>query len=178
MAQSWVLSVEEMLERNQAEAKEASAQELLVPSAARVTEQPAGQDFSAYGAAAAAQEILNRDGCLNDVWRFCVLQTIDYYNMAVKFQWDVAEVFREQPETDVAPAKAALASLAEFLSARDGWKAPGWAKQEKALDVPWFPMERPEYTLSAHAYEEARVESPQEFVHRNIFITLRDLNRV
>lgn len=77
-----------------------------------------------------------------DAWRYGVLQTLDDYTStrARAGASVAARVFDDIPQpTGNVRADAAIASLAEYLADRDGWKAPAWVSQaDRYLSVPWY----------------------------------------
>lgn len=131
--------------------------------------------WTAVDAAVKCRELLAAGGSLLDCWRFGVLQSLDAYESLLRLHGvdTAAGVFRmEPPACGAAEIDAALAALAEFLAARDGWDVPAWALVEDRSVGEWFVSGVP-------AFEEwARQESPVAFARRGIWVTRGGLERV
>jgi hypothetical protein len=116
-------------------------------------------------------------GRLNDGWRFGVLQTIDFYNSAVKRDGveGGARVFaHEPPPTGSIEVDAAFAALAAHLADRDGWKPPAWAlSTARTTPQPWYVTQ----LRSQYFVDQANRETPPEFRRRGVFIGANDLAR-
>jgi hypothetical protein len=131
-------------------------------------------EFDAADAVAGAAMAAQEDGEPFDWWRFAVLQSLDYYDSAVKRGGIAlgAKVFEREPALVRSPgANAAIAALAEHLSARDGWETPRWAfGHVRTVNPPWFVVPEPFRQM-------AQDESPVAFRGHGVLITGRDLNR-
>ncbi|MFP7696953.1 hypothetical protein [Trueperella sp. LYQ143] len=126
------------------------------------------------------ETIATEGGCLNDLWRFGILQTIDLYQTAINDDGIEGgiKVFAREPITSVSEINCGYAALANYFANRDGWNAPEWANRPCRCTAPWFPAQRPEYPLPQRVIKLSIEETPDEFRQRNIFITLDDLIRV
>jgi hypothetical protein len=127
-------------------------------------------------AARTARQMLGDAEPLSALWRHVVLQTIDAYESVRRLHGveQAAAGFDLEPElTGDDRVDAALAALAEYLARRDGWRVPGWARQEgrSTLDW-WFIDDLP--ALQAFALRE----SPLSFRKRGVFIGDGGLQRV
>lgn len=124
-------------------------------------------------------QVMADGGCLNDLWRFGILQTIDLYNSALA-RWGsdhARHVFDPEPITGISQVDCAYAALAEYFAERDNWTMPEWAQRTCNCDQPWLPAARPEYSLPIRIIDQSIEESPASFRKRHIYITLADLNR-
>lgn len=124
--------------------------------------------------------IASEGGCLNDLWRFGILQTIDLYHNDWRLggRTRAKSVFTREPITGVAEIDCAYAALAEYLAERDGWSRPSWTSRPCKCDRPWLPAQRPEYDLPERVIDEAIEQAPDSFRVRNIYVGLDDLARV
>lgn len=90
-----------------------------------------------------------------DAWRYGVLQTLDdYASTRTRAGASVAaQVFDDVPQpTGSVRVDAAIASLAEHLADRDGWRAPAWVNQaDRYLSVPWYLDSSPLFKAEADA---------------------------
>ena len=127
-------------------------------------------------AAQSCQEILADGGDLLDLWRFGILQTIDYYTSYFKRGGPTlaSHVFDQEPLTGHASVDAAFAALADYLATRDGWAVPTWVASQ-VVTPPWFvaPIAR----RPGYFHDEALRVTPDEFRRRNIYIGIGDLSR-
>ena len=130
-------------------------------------------------AAESCRQIFAEGGDLVDLWRFGILQTIDYYNSYMTRGGPVSasRVFDREPVTGVSHIDAAFAALADHLASRDGWAVPPWAcSASRTIADPWFVA--PIAQRPGFFHDEALATSPVEFRRRNIFISINDLVRV
>jgi hypothetical protein len=131
--------------------------------------------LTAAGAAALARELLAAGESLPDIWRHCVLQLLDdYAGDASRLGVTPARRRFAEPPAPTGSTKvdAALASLAEHLSRRDGWPTPGWAQDPARYTAEWWFVTR---LPGMHA--TALQESPTSFRKRGVFITEGALSR-
>jgi len=132
-----------------------------------------GMVHTAAGNAAWCPAMLARGDTLDDLWRFCVLQTLDDYTSTLRWggAQEAARVFAEEPApTGAQQVDAALAALAEHLAERDGWEAPAWAG-DPARTTTWYP------DLLEMDRHEATHHGPKAFRRHGVFITHRALGR-
>lgn len=135
------------------------------------------RDYVRYDAADAAlycRDMQEAGASLNDLWRFGILQTLDYYTSAMKVGGsELAEqVFTRAPAlTNCAELDAAFAALAEYLGHRDGWEPPGWSADVARHTGQWYVPQ------SSAFYAQAEDESPLPFRRRGVYITRDDLTR-
>ena len=130
--------------------------------------------LDAADAAGECRELRESGASLNDLWRFGVLQSLDYYNSAMKVGGVglAAQVFERAPESSgCVEVDAAFAALAEHLAYRDDWVPPTWSLDEARTVDGWYVPQSPAF------YAQAEAESPQAFRHRGIYITTDDLSR-
>lgn len=128
----------------------------------------------AYDAAESCRALLKDGATLNQLWRFGVLQTLDYYNSAKKVGGVqlASQVFVREPAlTGSSEIDAAFAALADYLATRDGWPTPQWANNPSRSTSRWYAAQ------SAGFYEQADRESPSEFRSRGVYIAGNDLSR-
>jgi hypothetical protein len=130
----------------------------------------------AVSAAEQARIVVNDgiDGSEN-LWRFGVLQVLDDYESALRFEGvkAAAQLFETEPApTGHSGLDAALAALACWLATRDGWEPPTWAHDPGRVARPWWFVSE-----SAYGRAWALVESPGEFRIRGVFITHSALAR-
>jgi len=160
--QGLVLSVEEMLERAQADSGTQAATEV-------------GVRHTASDSARACTALLTAGGSLDECWRFGILQTLDDYTSTLRRGGAPLgmQVFTDEPPlTGAAEVDAALAALACYLADRDGWDAPAWAWDfSRCLTTRWYPA------VPEIFRDEADLDSPPAFRDRGIFITNRSLAR-
>ena len=113
---------------------------------------------------------------LPQIWRHVILQTIDSYESVLRLHGveKAAAVFADEPPlVGDDRVDAALAALAEHLARRDGWKVPGWARDEQRSTLDWwFVDDLP--ALQAFALRE----SPLSFRKRGVFIGDGGLQRI
>ena len=84
------------------------------------------------------------------------------------------KVFAYEPAlTGHSGLDAAYAALACWLAHRDGWEAPGWARDPDRVARPWWFV-----SDSAYGRAWALAQSPGEFRIRGVFITDTALARV
>ena len=70
-------------------------------------------------------------------------------------------------------ADAAVAGLAEYLSLRRGFQAPGWAADPARVARPWW------FVADAPAWIPTSLrESPRSFATRGVFVTATALERI
>lgn len=133
-----------------------------------------GLESTAADAARFCAELIAEGRTLSECWRFGILQTVDYYDSAVR-RGGVelgAQVFAAEPERTGAQAvDAAFAALADHLGERDGWKPAPWAADPSRRTHRWFAAQPVLF------HDEALRDSPRAFRDRGIFITSRGLNR-
>ena len=87
---------------------------------------------------------------------------------------EAARVFPDEPAlTGHSGLDAAYAALACWLADRDGWEAPGWARDPDRVARPWWFV-----SDSAYGRAWALAQSPVEFRIRGVFITDTGLARV
>ena len=109
------------------------------------------------------------------LWRFGVLQRLDDYESTRRANGVEAAsaLFARAPTpTGHSGLDAALAALACWLAARDGWEAPPWARDPARVARPWWFVSESDY---GRAW--ALVQSPGEFRIRGVFITDTALDR-
>lgn len=124
---------------------------------------------TAADAAHHCAQLISEGASPDECWRFGILQTLDYYDSAVR-RGGISlgkQVFSEEPErTGDQSIDAAFAALADHVATRDGWESPAWAKDEsRHTSQPWYAMS------PASQRNEAQKESPRSFRDRGIFIT-------
>ncbi len=110
------------------------------------------------------------------LWRFGVLQLLDDYDSVLRRDGVsvAARVFADEPAlTGHSGLDAAYAALACWLAHRDGWEAPGWARDPDRVARPWWFV-----SDSAYGRAWALAQSPGEFRIRGVFITDTALARV
>lgn len=135
------------------------------------------RDYVRHDVADAAlycRELWEAEASLNDLWRFGVLQTLDYYNSAMKVGGVrlAKQVFTRTPApTESAELDAAFAALAEYLAHHDGWTPPVWSADAGRQTEQWYVPQSPAF------YSQAEEESPLPFRRRGVYITLDDLTR-
>jgi len=127
-------------------------------------------EVRAASAAMQARSVTDVDGLGSEgLWRFGVLQVLDDYESTVRSHGVEAAstLFSDEPApTGHSGLDAALAALACWLSTRDGWTPPAWAKDPHRVARPWWFVSE-----SAYGRAWALVESPGEFRIRGVFIT-------
>ena len=110
------------------------------------------------------------------LWRFGILQVLDDYESVRRQRGaqSASVLFDEEPPlTGHSGLDAAYAALACWVSARDGWSAPDWARNSRRVARPWWFVSE-----SAYGRAWALVQSPGEFRIRGVFITDTALVRV
>lgn len=128
----------------------------------------------AADAAASCRVLIEHGDGAEECWRFGILQTVDYYDSALRLGGVVlaSGVFADEPDpTGSSEVDAAFAALASYLAERDGWNAPRWADAPSRRTVAWYP------SVPAIFRADADRESPDAFRRRGIFITTRSLSR-
>lgn len=131
--------------------------------------------LSAAGAAELARSLIEAGEPLTVAWRHCVLQLLDDYLSDVRHESprEARRRFDAEPAPTGSPqVDAALASLAEHLSRRDGWDTPMWALQPSRYCKEWWFV-----TPFAGMHATALQQSPLSFRKRGVFITAEALSR-
>lgn len=134
-----------------------------------------GLRHTAAGNAAQCTRLLALGDGPDALWRYIVLQSLDDYTSTLRRGGLLlaARFFEEEPQPTGSPQiDAALAALADHLAARDGWQSPAWAHSPTRTTDAWYP------DIPASARSKARVESPEAFRRRGIYLTSRSLERV
>ena len=155
-----------------------SVGELIERAKADHSTRPAIRDdravlHTAASNAAHCARLLSQGGTLDDVWRFCVLQTLDDYTSTLRRGGisPASKVFEQEPApTGSHEVDAALAALAEHLAHHDGWDTPAWVQDPSRTTV-WYP------DLIEQERQEATDTAPPAFRRRGVFITPRALWR-
>jgi hypothetical protein len=132
--------------------------------------------LDAVGAASLADDLLLEGETLQSVWGYVIVQLLDDYShdLARAGVSVASQRFsREPPPTRSAEVDAALAALAEYLSRRDNWALPTWARKPGRYSAKWWFV-----TPLRGMHPTALQESPPSFRTRGIFITASALNRV
>jgi hypothetical protein len=131
---------------------------------------------TADDAAQVARMLLNEGDSLSQVWRFAILQMLDDYSSVLRHRGlpAAADMWTTAPgRAGDVRVDAALASLAEHLARRDGWRVPSWAREPGREAIPWWFV-----TELRGLHPRALVESPSSFRRRGVFITSDALERV
>jgi len=132
--------------------------------------------LDAVGAALLADDLLRNGEALQSVWRYVIVQLLDDYDHdlaragAVVASWRFSDEPRATRSTEV---DAALAALAEYLSRRDSWPLPAWARKPGRYSSKWWFV-----TPLRGMHPTALQESPTSFRTRGVFITAGALSRV
>jgi hypothetical protein len=132
--------------------------------------------LDAAEAAGLADDLLAEGESLQAVWRYVIVQLLDDYSRDLaRTGASVASrrFDREPPTTRSAEVDAALAALAEYLSRRDAWPLPSWARKPGRYSPKWWFV-----TPLRGMHPTALQESPASFRTRGIFITAGALSRV
>jgi len=132
--------------------------------------------LDARQAADVAEGLMSDGRPMIDVWRHAIAQLLDDYESDVAHH-GVASArarFTEAPPlTSSTKVDAALAALAEYLSRRDGWETPEWARRPGRYTKQWW-FVSPLQGMHATALQQ----SPASFRTRGVFITRDALVRV
>jgi hypothetical protein len=132
--------------------------------------------LDAADAALLADDLLAEGETLQSVWRYAIVQLLDDYSHDLaRTGVSVASrrFTREPSATRSAEVDAALAALAEYLSRRDSWPLPAWARKPGRYSAKWWFV-----TPLRGMHPTALQESPPSFRTRGIFITASALSRV
>ncbi|WP_036923645.1 hypothetical protein [Propionicicella superfundia] len=129
----------------------------------------------AAGAAAHCAWLVAEGDSLASCWRFGILQTVDYYDSAMRRGGVelAGQVFAREPApTGAVEVDAAFAALAEHLAVRDGWEPPVWSQDPaRRTDRRWYVAQLPGFRA------EADKQTPPAFGSRGVFISANDLSR-
>lgn len=131
--------------------------------------------LNAAEAAELTRTLLREGESMTAVWRHGVLQLLDDYLGDVRHgRTDEARRrFSDEPRpTGSARVDAALASLAEHVSRRDGWDTPAWAMRPSRYTKDWWFV-----TPFTGMHATALQQSPLSFRKRGVFITAEALSR-